>query len=119
MRNASLLFGTLVFSLLVTACSNYDGSVQIADVRKEETIILKNTHKPGYVYSIHISGTGNLDGEASVSLILNGEPYKTDKLKDAVNFEWSGDWYSDTAEIRYKPGIVNSGKLLIEYRFFT
>lgn len=119
MRNTSLLFGTIVFSLIMTACANYDGSVKIADVRKEETIVLKNTHKPGYVYSINILGSGNLDGEATVSLILNGEAYKTEKLKGAVNFEWGGDWYSDTAEIRYQPGNVNSGELVIEYRFFT
>ncbi len=119
MRKATLYIGTIVFSLLVTACANYDDSVQVADVHKEQTIILKNTHKPGYVYSIHISGSGNLDGEASISLILNGEPYKTQALKDVVDFEWSGDWYADQAEIRYKPVNINSGTLVIRYRFLT
>jgi len=119
MQNTKLCIGTIVFSLLVNGCTNYDGSVQVADIRKEETIILKNTRKPGYVYSIHISGSGNVDGDASVSLILNGEPYKTEKLKGTANFQWSGDWYSDTAEIRYQPGNVNSGNLVINYSFFT
>jgi hypothetical protein len=98
---------------------DYDRSVKVVDVQKEEVVILKNSHSTNHVYGISIRGTGNIDGEASISLILNGEPYKTEMLKGKVRFDWGGDWYSDTAEIRYKPNNVNSGELLIEYKFST
>ncbi len=119
MRKASQLLGIVVLSLLVGACTNYDHSVKVTDIRKEEVIILRNTNNPEPVYGISIRGSGNIDGEATVSLILNGEAYKTEKLKGRVSFKWGGDWYSDTAEIRYKPNNVNSGELVIEYKFST
>jgi hypothetical protein len=51
---------------------------------------LRNTSNPE-VYGINIRGSGNIDGEATISLILNEEPYKTEKLKGLVSFNWGGD----------------------------
>ena len=119
MRNASAVLGVAALSLILAACVNYSRSVKVADVRKEEVIVLKHVYDSGHVYSIRIRGSGNIDGEATISLILNGEQYKTEKLHGAVSFKWGGDWYSDTAEIRYKPSSVNFGELLIEYQFST
>jgi hypothetical protein len=109
----------MAFLLQLTACTNHDQSASIADVRKEELVVLRHTKNTGHVYSISIRGIGNIDGEANISLVLNGEPYKTEKLKGKVNFDWGGDWYSDTAEIRYLPINVNSGEIVIEYKFST
>ena len=50
-------------------------------------------------------------------MLLGGEPYKVKKLSGKVNFEWGGDWYSETAEIRYEPVKVRSGRLILHYRF--
>ena len=119
MRKVLSIFAIVVLSLFVTACANYDRAEKVADVRNEEVIILINSHYPEHVYGINIRGSGNIDEEATISLMLNGEAYKTEKLKGAVSFKWGGDWYSDTAEIRYKPNNVNSGELVIEYKFST
>jgi len=109
----------MVFLLLpLAACVDYDRAIKVSDVRKEEVVTVKSNQSSGHVYGINIRGTGNIDGEASISLILNGEPYKTEILKGEVSFEWDGDWYSDTAEIVYKPKLINSGELVIEYNFF-
>jgi len=117
MRQPAQITGTAAFLLLLYACTSYDQSTRIADVQKEEVLVLKHKYKSHHVYGISIRGTGSVDGEANISLILNGEPYKTEKLKGKVHFEWGGDWYSDTAEIRYKPVNVKSGELAIEYKF--
>jgi hypothetical protein len=105
--------------LLAAACASYDQSARIADVRKAETIILENTGRSGNVHAIGIRGSGEIRGEATVTLMLNGKPYKTETLSGPVRFKWGGDWYSNTAEIRYEPGEVSSGELVIEYRFST
>ena len=92
-------------------------SVVVSDVRQPETLVLgKKTGNP-YTYGITIRGSGEIDGEAKISLLLNGEQYRVEKLSGKVDFEWGGDWYSETAEIRYEPGNVRSGKLLLRYRF--
>ena len=119
MRKTLAIYGMVILSLLLTGCTKYDRLVTVADVREEDVIILRNTSNPEHVYGIDIRGSGNLDGEATISLILNGEPYKTEKLKGPVSFNWGGDWYSDTAEIRYQPNNVKSGKVAIEYKFST
>jgi len=47
----------------------------------------------------------------------NEKPYKTEKLSGKVEFHWGGDWYADTAEIRYNPITVNSSQFKIIYSF--
>ena len=32
-------------------------------------------------------------------------------------FEWGGDWYAETATVRYEPAGVRSGKVVLHYRF--
>jgi len=64
-----------------------------------------------------LRGYGKIDGEAQLSLMLDGKPYKTEMIKGTVNFKWGGDWYADSMELRYEPQIVNSGKITIEYSF--
>lgn len=119
MRHAARNIGIAVLLLPLAACVDYNRSVKVVDVRREEVVILKNTYRTDHVHGINIRGSGNIDGEASISLILNGELYRTEILKGKVRFNWGGDWYSDKAEIRYTPKNVNSGELIIEYKFST
>lgn len=81
MRHAAQIIRIVFILLPLAACVDYDRSVKVVDVRKEKVVILKNTHNSGHVYGISIRGTGNIDEEASISLYLNGEPYKTEVLK--------------------------------------
>jgi hypothetical protein len=110
----------LVLSLLaaLVSCGRYDHQVSVADVTKEEVIILKKEPGKGFVHTISIHGSGNIDGEARILWIVGGSP-QTESLKGKVNFTWSGDWFSDTAEIRYEPVNVSKGGLVIEYHFAT
>lgn len=99
---------------------SYDQSLGIADVTNEQLIVLRNT-KPGPVYALAIKCSGSIEGEAALSLMLsNGEPYATKQLKGSTSVVLTGgDWYSDTAELLYRPIAVRSGSLLIEYEFST
>ncbi len=89
----------------------------IVDVTKPDTVILTKIAGQGAIHSITITGAGNIDGNAEISLILNGTPYKTETLSGRVNFQWGGDWYSDQAEIRYNPSSVVGGHLRLSYDF--
>jgi hypothetical protein len=60
---------------------------------------------------------GKLEGEAQLVLMLNGAPYKSERMKGKVNFTWGGDWYSDSIELRYQPINVTAGHLVIAYTF--
>jgi len=89
----------------------------LADVIKSETIVLKKSAGQGAIHSLSVIGSGELHGDAEIILILNGGPYKTEKLSGKVDFRWGGDWYSDEAEIRYTPTSVTGGSLKLKYDF--
>lgn len=91
-------------------------NVGLSDVRNRETLVLREElGKP--VHGITIRGSGEVEGDATVSLVLNGDPYIVAKLNGKVDFQWGGDWYSETAQIRYEPEAVRSGKVVLHYRF--
>lgn len=108
---------TTVIALAVLASGCDTKTRNIADVNNSETIILDKQAGQGPIHSITISGSGRLKGEAEISLILNGGPYKKEHLSGAVDFRWGGDWYSDQAEIRYTPISATGGKLKLKYKF--
>ena len=88
-------------------------------MQRQERLLLSSKHKSDTVHGIRIKGFGNIEGRASISLILNGKPYRTEALSGEVDFYWSGDWYSDTAEILYQPADVASGTVTLRYEFLS
>ncbi len=108
----------IVFVLsTVAGCSRGKPTHTIADVAKAETITLQKGSSQGDIHYMTVVGTGYLDGTAEIVLILDGKPYKTEKLSGDVAFEWSGDWYSNSASIEYNPASVKSGSLSLQYTF--
>jgi len=93
---------TLMVLALATGCGSRNQTHTIADVTKPETIILKKAASLDAIHYINIVGKGTLEGAAEITLILNGKPYRTEKLSGTVDFQWSGEWYSDSATIEYK-----------------
>jgi len=90
---------------------------RVADVTKPETITLTKESGQGNIHSFSITGSGQIDGNATITIFLNGKPYKIEQLSDRVHFHWGGDWYSDSAEIKYEPLSVKVGSLVLKYRF--
>jgi hypothetical protein len=102
---------------LVSGCGAGTRTVDVTDVTMSETIILKKDPGQGIIHSLSVKGEGKIEGNAEISLILNGGPYKTEHLFGAVDFRWGGDWYSDQAEIRYRPMSPTGGSLRLKYKF--
>jgi hypothetical protein len=116
-KRMNKLINCLAIVALVAGCGSDVRSHDQADVTKPATIILKKNAEQGAVHSLSVVGSGELDGNAEITLILNGEPYKTETLSGKVDFRWRGDWYSDQAEIRYTPASVTGGSLKLKYEF--
>ena len=106
----------LTVMVLLTGCF-WTRSVELADVTRTETVILRKMPGQGPVHSLSIRGSGTIQGHAEITLILNDASYKMEELSGQVDFQWGGDWDSDEAEIRYKPTSVTSGSLKLRYKF--
>ena len=92
-------------------------SIAVRNVREAETLVLGQDAGNPCTYGISIHGSGHIDGEATLSLMVGGKPYRVQKLRGDINFEWDGDWYAETAEVRYEPAGVRSGKVVLSYQF--
>jgi hypothetical protein len=94
-------------------------TASIADATTAQDLTLRA--KPGqtHIYSLDVTGSGSIDGDAEICLMLNGKPYKPVKLHGRVHFSWGGDWYSQTATVRYAPHGVKRGALVLRYQFRT
>lgn len=102
--------------VLLAACSDRQS---IEDARMPATLILSAPKASTHAYAIRVRVRGEIDGSATIALMLHGGPYKTRPLSGKVDFIWDGDWYEDTAEVRYTPNDVRSGRLSLEYEFDT
>lgn len=92
--------------------------VSVRDVRHAESLILGQESGNSHPWGIWIEGSGHVDGEATISLLLHGQPYKVERVRGRVEFEWGGDWYAETATVRYEPVNVRSGTVVLRYRFY-
>ena len=116
----SLIFCTLLCGLVAGCFPVFPNARSIDDLTAPVIIKLEAPSDPQkHVVSIQIRGIGAVDGAAQIELMLNGSPYRTEKLAGPISFTWGGDWYSPTAEIRYRPINVKGGRLAIQYRFET
>ena len=111
------LITSIALVAVISGCSIGSRTHDVADVKKAEVIVLTKKPGQGAVHSLSVVGHGEIDGNATISLILHGGPYKTEDLSGKVEFRWGGDWYSDQAEVRYTSGTVAGGKLRLKYKF--
>src|SRR5262249_40039552 len=94
-----------------------DLRVVVRDLQRPQTITLTKCADQGTILGIWMGCVGWTEGEATISWMEGDEPYRTEKVKGNVRFAWGGEWYTDVAEIRYQPATVQSGHLVIRYRF--
>ena len=115
----------IVIVLLIAGASSavvwswWPASISIADVGKATDVTLRAKDDAGGIYALDVKGSGHINGEAEITLILNGQPYKSARLRGPVHFSWGGDWYSPDAIVRYKPLSTTSGSLQLKYRFHS
>lgn len=111
---ALCVVGLLAALLGVLGWTLAPARVAVQDVNQPETLVLEDKRK-GNTYAYSISGSGELDGEATFTLLLGEEPYRVERVSGRFAFRWGGDWYSDTARVRYEPINVKSGKAVLRY----
>lgn len=106
---------TLILLSLLTGCSHKQ-AVQVSDVSKPETLILKPSQgqRATHIYGISLRFYGHIDGEATIT----GTNVLTQKLTGAFDLKTGGDWYSDSCQLQYTPTNVRSGKVIIEYELY-
>jgi hypothetical protein len=109
----------IVIMIVTTAVTLWlqPASVRITDSSKPAELKFIPKHNLETVSSLHVEGRGKLDGEGELSLILNGKPYKTERLNGPVRFSWRVDWYSTEAVVRYTPLTAKSGTITLRYHF--
>jgi hypothetical protein len=105
--------------LLGTAACAPSQSMDVANLSEPAVLTLVAPDRSKPVFSLEVKGTGSIDGAAHIELMLNGKPYRSERLEGRVSFTWTGDWYSPSAELRYRPTKVQSGDLQLRYRFGT
>jgi len=108
-----------ILFIVLSGCHIYEHQAEIRDVTVRETLILKKNSAQEHIHKLTIWVRGELDGNASLSLMLDGEIYDTAELSGKFDLEmYGGDWYSDSAELIYKPTGVKNGSVKLIYTFF-
>lgn len=114
----TLAIPTAVLLLALVACApSQITTIENLGEPRVVKLVAPDPEKP--VFSIEIKGTGSIDGTAQIELMLDGKPYKSQNLEGRVSFTWAGDWYSPTAELRYRPTKARGGELQLRYSFGT
>lgn len=101
--------------LLTAGCSDQQQSFHLSDLSAPASFTLRATETN--IYSLSISGSGFIEGKGSITLYLNGQPYKSESLWGDISFHWNGDWYADHAELMYQPAVASYGHLTLNYDF--
>jgi hypothetical protein len=117
MNKITVILFIIQLTLLTTSCTKYDQRLEIKNLSKPQVLILQKKTDQKIIVSMRVHCYGKVEGEAQLVLMLNGAPYKTEKLNGKVNFKWGGDWYADSMELRYRPDNITSGQLVIDYTF--
>ena len=92
-------------------------TISESEVKKENVIKFQKKQAQKHIVRLDMKISGFVEGDALINLIENDKLYMSEKVHGKFSFKWGCDWYSDTAEIRYKPTDVKSGEILIQYNF--
>ena len=104
---------TLILLVVIVGCS-HKHTVQITDVSKPETIILKPSRVQITSGGIGLHFYGQIDGDATIS----GTNISPQELRGTFDLKTAKEWYSDRCLLQYSPTNVHSGHVIIEYEFY-
>ena len=111
------LMSGLAIATLLSGCGSDFRTHTIDDLTQNQTITLTKQPNQENIYGWTLEGSGQIEGEATISVMLDEEPYLTEELSGTIDFQWQGDWYADDAEIVYTPTSVTGGEIQLKYRF--
>jgi hypothetical protein len=100
--------------LACVSCGWHPDTALIPDA--EMTLHARRTETK--IYCLDVEGVADIQGDATIELVLNGAGYKTVQLHGHTTFTWGGDWYSPDAIVRYAPASrLTKGSVMLKYRF--
>jgi len=108
----------LLVGIVVIGCNMHQKTIEINDVQKSELIGVTNerfSFELGYQFTVTV--TGWIEGEASLTLLKQGDAFRTKNLLGDVNFTWKENWTNGTAHLQYDPIDVESGSLTLVCEF--
>ncbi len=114
--NKALVILAIVF---ICGCAPGRQEQVISDVARPCVIMLEKRAGQGNVYSVSIRVEGHIEGIAELSLNENGRSYRSERLSGKVDLNLNGDWYTNSAELKYRPVSVRKGVLRITYDFHS
>ena len=113
-----LRIALLPLSIVLTACHDTPNQrITLERVLTPQIIPLHKPPSPKATTGLTIHVTGDLDGTATLSLMLNAKAYKNRRLQKDFTFTWRSEWYDDNATLIYRPLKVHKGRIDITYRF--
>jgi hypothetical protein len=116
-RIIAIVLAAVVLATTIVALWIQPASAHISDSSKPAEFKLLPKHPLDKVTALHVEGRGKIDGEGEFTLLLNGQPYKTERVKGPVKFTWRMDWYAPEAVVRYTPLTAKSGSITLRYHF--
>jgi hypothetical protein len=112
-----------MLSVLIVACTScgwHPDTAVIPDAGRPAEVTLHARRGETQIVGLEAEGVADIQGDATIELVLNGAGYKTVQLHDHTNFTWGGDWYSPDAIVRYVPASrMTKGSITLKYRFKT
>jgi hypothetical protein len=116
-RIIAMVLGVIVLGTAIVSLWIQPASVRITDSSKPAELTLHAKHNATTVTALHVEARGKIDGAAEITLMLNGQPYKTERVNGAGKFSWRVDWYSPEAVVRYTPLTAKRGTITLRYNF--
>lgn len=116
-----LVIIAIIGSVTLSFLANRMRYVDVVDVTKRETIVIKKRPELKYVNTIKLTLNGQVDGKAEITVSYPDKSTpRTEKISGNINYRMFThmDWYADEAVIEYVPTSVTKGKLRIWYEFY-
>jgi hypothetical protein len=106
--------------LACVSCGWHPDTALIPDAGRPAEMTLHARGTETRIYGLDVEGVADIQGDATIELVLNGAGYKTVQLHGHTTFTWGGDWYSPDAIVRYAPASRRTkGSVMLKYRFKT
>ena len=71
------------------------------------------------VDSLEVAVDGQIKGRAEIQLWRGEKMEQSRRIQDDVHVKLGGEWYSDSAKIKYLPFEVTGGSIRVRYAFTT
>ncbi|WP_222597801.1 hypothetical protein [Euhalothece natronophila] len=108
---------TLLLLFPLTSCTNQAQIYRIRDITRNQQLLIRNQALSQSTYGLMVMSRGYIDGEARVTLLLDGQVRKTKVVSGNVRFQWRKHWNDNRAIVRYQPRGVTEGELRFNVTF--